>query len=313
MDGIELELMWSHLRNIVNEHAKAMQRTAFSPVVREAGDLAYGLFDGRGRMVAQADTGTPGHINCLASAGAYLADRFNGNLRPGDIIISNDPWKGAGHVFDITVYGPIFRGDRIIGYVGSTNHHTDIGGLGPGTGAHDVHEEGLWIPPLKLYEEGRPNQTLFEMIRANVRIPDVVSGDLAAQVASALSGGDAVNEMCSRYGLDDIEALSDAIIERSDAAVRESIRRCPAGTWKGEVEYDIPNGDVVKLVANVTIDRDKGEIVIDFTGSSPESNKGVNVVLNYTRAYATFAVRSILNPEDSEQCRQPRADTGDGA
>ena len=147
MDGIQLELMWSHLRSTVTEHAKAMQRSAFSPVVREAGDLAYGLFDSRGRMVAQADTGTPGHINCLASARTDLANLFKGNLRPGDIIISNDPWQGAGHVFDITVYAPIFRGDRIIGYVGSTNHHTDIGGLGSGTGAHDVHEEGLWYRP----------------------------------------------------------------------------------------------------------------------------------------------------------------------
>ena len=142
MDGIELEILWSNLISIVSEQAKALQRIAFSPIVREAGDLASGLFDARGRMVAQANTGTPGHINSLASAGLALAAHFDGKLVPGDIIITNDPWMSAGHFFDITVMCPIFRDTRLIGYIGSTIHHTDIGGYG-GAGARDIHEEGL--------------------------------------------------------------------------------------------------------------------------------------------------------------------------
>ena len=152
LDGIELEILWSNLISIVSEQAKALQRIAFSPVVREAGDLASGLFDARGSMVAQANTGTPGHINSLAAAGETLAALFKDKLVAGDVVITNDPWMSAGHFFDITVLCPIFRGERLIGFIGSTIHHTDISGYGIGAGARDVHEEGLWLPPLKLYE-----------------------------------------------------------------------------------------------------------------------------------------------------------------
>ena len=190
MDGITLEILWSNLISIVSEQAKALQRIAFSPIVREAGDLASGLFDARGRMVAQANTGTPGHINSLAAAGQTLANLFHNQLVPGDIIITNDPWMSAGHFFDITVLCPVFWDERLIGFIGSTIHHTDIGGYGIGAGARDIHEEGLWIPPLKFYEAGQPNATLHDIIRSNVRTPDHVFGDLAAQVSSGRAGGE---------------------------------------------------------------------------------------------------------------------------
>jgi N-methylhydantoinase B len=296
MNAIELELMWSRLRSIASERAKAMQRTAFSSGVREAGDLAYGLFDARARMIVQAETGTPGHINPMASCGVYLAEMFKDNLQEGDVLIINDPWRGSGHNFDITVFGPIFREGRIIGYVGSNNHHTDIGGIGTGIGANDVHEEGIWIPALKLFEAGKPNKTLFEMLRANSRTPNLLEGDLMNQVAAGFSGAQALNDMCDRYNLDDVEELADAIVTRSEAAMRESIRRLPAGTWLGESQFDIPNGDIITLRVAATIDNQKGEVLLDFAGSSPQHPKGVNVTLNYTHGYATFAVRSILNP-----------------
>ena len=144
MDGIDLEIVWSNLISIVSEQAKALQRIAFSPIVREAGDLANALFDRRGRMVAQAVTGTPGHINSLAAAGAHFVEAFpTQTIEPGDVLITNDPWLSAGHFFDITVLTPIFDGDRILAYIGSTIHHTDIGGYGIGAGARDIHEEGL--------------------------------------------------------------------------------------------------------------------------------------------------------------------------
>ena len=185
MDGIELEIVWSNLISIVSEQAKALRRIAFSPIVREAGDLANALFDRRGRMVAQAVTGTPGHINSLAAAGKHFVEAFpTQTLNPGDVLITNDPWLSAGHFFDITVMLPAFHKNRLIGFFGSTIHHTDIGGYGVGAGARDVHEEGLWIPMLKLYEAGEPSKVLHEMIRRNVRTPDHVFGDLAAQVSS---------------------------------------------------------------------------------------------------------------------------------
>jgi len=297
LDGIELEILWSNIIGIVSEQAKALQRIAFSPIVREAGDLASALFDARGRMVAQANTGTPGHINSLASAGGHLHKLFEGKLVDGDVVITNDPWLSAGHFFDITLLTPVFNGKKLIGYVGSTIHHTDIGGYGIGAGARDIHEEGLWIPPLKFHEAGVPNATLHDIIRRNVRTPDHVFGDLAAQVSSGSAGGERLVAMCKRYGLEDIEELSDEIIRRSDEATRAAIRKLKPGTYHGESTFDVPGGEMITLKAAVTIDTKAGEVLIDFTGSSGASTAGINVVMNYTHAYSTFAIRSCLNPD----------------
>lgn len=298
MDGVELQILWSNLIGIVSEQARALQRIAFSPIVREAGDLANGLFDEKARMVAQAVTGTPGHINSLAAAARNLLEHCDAKtLRPGDVLITNDPWMSAGHFFDVTVLSPIFRGERIIGYAGSTIHHSDIGGYGIGSGARDIHEEGLWIPVLKLYDEGRPNDTLFSMIRRNVRTPDAVMGDLGAQVSSGMIASERLNALCDRYGLSDISTLSDEIINRSEQATRDAIRKLPGGTYHGASTIDMPGGEEIVLKTAVTVDADRGEIVIDFDGSSGPSAAGINVVPAYTHAYATFAVRSTLNPD----------------
>lgn len=298
MDGVELQILWSNLIGIVSEQARALQRIAFSPIVREAGDLANGLFDEKARMVAQAVTGTPGHINSLAAAARNLLDHCDSaTLRPGDVLITNDPWMSAGHFFDITVLSPIFRGSRIIGYAGSTIHHSDIGGYGIGSGARDIHEEGLWIPVMKLYEAGKPNETLFQIIRRNVRTPDALLGDLGAQVSSGIIATERLNALCDRYGLDDISELSEEIITRSESATREAIRKLPGGTYHGASTFDVPGGQEITLKTAVIIDSEKGEILVDFEGSSGPSNMGINVVPAYTHAYATFAVRSTLNPD----------------
>ncbi|MCB1471624.1 MAG: hydantoinase B/oxoprolinase family protein [Rhodobiaceae bacterium] len=298
MDGVQLQILWSNLIGIVSEQARALQRIAFSPIVREAGDLANGLFDARARMVAQAVTGTPGHINSLAAAARNLLNDIDtSTLKPGDVLITNDPWMSAGHFFDITVLSPIFREDRIIGYAGSTIHHTDIGGYGIGAGARDIHEEGLWIPVLKLYEAGKPNDTLFSIIKRNVRTPDALLGDLGAQVSSGMIAAQRLNALCDRYGLDDIETLADEIIARSEEATRNSIRKLKGGSFTGVSTFDVPGGEEITLKATVEIDADAGEITIDFAGSSPASRLGINVVPAYTHAYATFAVRSTLNPD----------------
>ncbi|GGH27981.1 hydantoinase [Alsobacter metallidurans] len=297
MDGVELEILWSNLIGIVTERSKALQRIAFSPIVREAGDLACALFDLRGRMVAQANTGTPGHINSLAFAGAHLVRLFEGKCEPGDVLITNDPWLSAGHFFDITILTPIYDGERLIAYIGSTIHHTDISGYGIGAGARDVHEEGLWIPPLKLYERGVPNPVLHAIIGRNVRTPDAVFGDLAAQVSSGHAAAEHLIALCRRHGIDDIETLSDEIIQRSEDATREAIRKLKPGVYHGESQFDVPGGQVITLKTAVTIDAQKGAITVDFEGSTMQVPMGINVVLNYTHAYSTFAIRSCLNPE----------------
>jgi len=298
LDGIELEIMWSNLISIVSEQARALQRIAFSPIVREAGDLATALFDVEARMVAQAITGTPGHINSLGAAAKNLIDIIPPeDLNPGDVLITNDPWMSAGHFFDITVLTPIFRNEVLIGYCGSTIHHTDIGGYGVGAGARDIHEEGLWIPVLKLYERGKPNETLHAIIRRNVRTPDAIFGDLAAQVSSGKMGGERLNAMCDRYQLDDINDLSHEIISRAEKATRDDIRKLPAGTYHGETTFDVPGGEIITLKTALTVDSELGEITIDFAGSSGPSPNGINVVSAYTHAYSTFAIRSMLDPD----------------
>ncbi|PPR12192.1 MAG: Acetophenone carboxylase delta subunit [Alphaproteobacteria bacterium MarineAlpha11_Bin1] len=298
MDGIELEILWSNLISAASEQAQALRRIAFSPVVREAGDLACALLDRKGRMIAQAVTGTPGHINTLAAAGKHFVDKFPpDSLVEGDILITNDPWLSAGHFFDISVITPVFRKGKVIAFFGSTIHHTDIGGYGVGAGARDVHEEGLWIPRAKLYEAGKPNELLFDMIRHNVRTPDEVLGDLAAQVSSGRVGVERLQLLCDRHNLDDIEQLAEEIITRSETATRESIRKLESGTYHGESRFDIPGGQEILLKCALIINADEGSVHIDFTGSSGASPHGVNVVLNYTHAYSTFALRSTLDPD----------------
>jgi N-methylhydantoinase B/oxoprolinase/acetone carboxylase alpha subunit len=191
----------------------------------------------------------------------------------------------------------VFNGSEIIAYIGSTIHHTDIGGYGIGAGARDVHEEGLWIPPSKLYEAGVPNALLHDIIRHNVRVPDYVFGDLAAQVSSGRTGGERLLAFCRRHGMADIATLADEIIARSEQATRRTISALPAGTWHGESKFDVPGGDIITLHTAVTIDPEAGDILIDFAGSSPPSPIGINVVRNYTHAYATFAIRSCLSPD----------------
>jgi N-methylhydantoinase B len=297
-DSIELEVLWQSLIATVNEQARALQRAAFSPIVREAGDLANAVFDRRGRMVAQAVTGTPGHINSLARAASAILDQCPpDSLTEGDVLITNDPYKTAGQLLDVTVLYPVFRNGRVIAFFGSTIHHTDVGGYGIGAGARDVFEEGLWIPICKLMNAGERNDDVWRFILSNVRQPDHMTGDLHAQMASGEVGAQRLRTLCATHGLGDIEALADEIIERSEAATRASIRQLAAGTYRASAVLDLADGSVIDIVCAVTIDPDAGEVLVDYAGSSGASPYGINVVRNYTHAYTTFTVRSVLNPD----------------
>jgi len=305
-DPVELEILWQSLISTVNEQARALQRAAFSPIVREAGDLANAVFDRRGRMVAQAVTGTPGHINSLAIGAAnILAEYPVDELTPGDVLITNDPYKTAGQLLDVTVLVPAWRNGKVIALFGSTIHHTDVGGYGIGAGGRDVFEEGLWIPICKLMvgdpdasiQGSERNEDVWRFILANVRQPDHMAGDLHAQIASGEVGGRRLATLCDSHGLDDIEALADEIIERSEAATRASIRSLPAGSYDGSAVLDLADGSRIDIVCRVIVDLDAGDITVDYEGSSEASEWGINVVKNYTHAYTTFTVRSVLNPD----------------
>lgn len=295
IDSITLEVLWNRLIAVVNEQAAALMRTSFTTIVRESGDLSAGVFDTRGNMIAQAVTGTPGHINAMATCMRhFLAVYPVESLKPGDVLITNDPQKTSGHLHDFTVITPVFRADRLVGFFGNTCHVLDIGGRGFGTDALSVFEEGLFVPITKLYAAGVENQELVKILAANVRTPEPVLGDIHAQVAANEVGGRRLIEFMEEFGLETVDPLADEIISRSERAMREAIRQVPDGVYRNEVfsdGYDEP----VKLC--VAIDKRGDTMQVDWAGSSPESGRGINVVLNYTHAYTTYALKCALAPE----------------
>jgi N-methylhydantoinase B len=295
IDPVTLEVVWNRLLSVANEQQDALIRTAFSTIVRESQDLACGVFDTKGRMIAQSITGTPGHINAMASSMRhFLAAYPPAKLAAGDVLITNDPWMTAGQINDITITSPVFKNGRLVALFANTCHAADIGGRILSAEAREVFEEGLRLPIMKLFEAGAPNEVLLKLIRANVRLPDEVVGDLHAQAACNDAGGRALLEMMDEFGLDSIDPIAEEIVRRSEAAVREKIRALPDGEWTSETWSDGFEEPIV-IRCRLTVKGDS--IDIDFAGSSPESAHGINVVLNYTHAYASFAVKAAIYPD----------------
>ncbi|HVQ76114.1 MAG TPA: hydantoinase B/oxoprolinase family protein [Candidatus Binatia bacterium] len=293
-DPVFVEVAWSRLISVVEQEAQALLRTAFTNIVRESGDLSAGAFDLQGRMVAQAITGTPGHINSMALAVAHVLRALPpASLAPGDVLATNDPWLASGHLNDITVVTPVFHRGRLVGYTASTCHAMDIGGRGITVDALDCYEEGILLPPCKLYAAGRPQQVL-ELLAANVRAPEAVLGDLHAQVSGNAVGAHRLVEMLEEFGLDDIEGLAASILDRSEAGMRAAIAEIPDGTYAHELFLDgFEEPMVIRATVMVTGDR----LAVDYAGSSPASRRAVNVVLNYTKAYTTYGVKCVVAPD----------------
>jgi N-methylhydantoinase B len=295
MDQLVLEVLWNRLISVVNEQAAALMRTSFTSIVREAGDLSAGVFDRRGRMIAQAVTGTPGHINPMATCMHHFLAKYPvDRLRPGDVLVTNDPWKTASQLNDITIVTPIFKGERLVALFGNCCHALDIGGRGLSADSREVFEEGLFIPVLKLYDAGVPVEPVFEFLRANVRTPEEVLGDVHSQVVGNEVGGRQLLSFLEEFGLPDIEELSDAIIERTERAMRERIAALPDGDYRygSEIDgFDAP----VRIEVRVMVRGD--ELTVDFAGSSPPVSHGINVTLNYTAGYTTYGVKCAISPD----------------
>jgi N-methylhydantoinase B len=295
IDPVTLEVIWNRFLSVANEQQDALIRTAFSTIVRESQDLACGMFDTKGRMIAQSLSGTPGHINAMATSMKHFLAAFPPDrLAPGDVLITNDPWQTAGQINDITITTPIFRNGKMVALFANTCHSADIGGRILSAEAREVFEEGLRIPIMKLFDRGEPNRTLMQIVRINVRQPDEVIGDFYAQTACNDAGGRALLEMMDEFGLDSIDAIAEEIIHRSEAAVRAEIRKLPDGEWANETWSD---GFEAPIVVRCTVKVSGEEIFIDFTGSSPQSTRGINVVFNYTHAYASFAIKAAICPD----------------
>ena len=293
-DGVMLEVLWSRLISIVNEQAAALMHASFTTVVREAGDLSAGVFDKQGRMLAQAVTGTPGHINTMATCVAHFVKRHPlDTLKPGDSLLTNDPWLGSGHLHDITVVTPVFYRDKGIGWFANTCHAMDIGGRTLGAGARQVFEEGVNVPIMHLFREGVINEDLIAILRANVREPDQVVGDLYAQQAGNDVGAEKLMVMMEEYDLTDVEELAQAILDRSEIATRDAIENVPNGRYEDAVEID---GFDEPLLIKAVIDVGDRDLVVDYEGSSPQVGWGINVVYNYTHAYTTYPLKCAISP-----------------
>jgi len=292
---IHTQIMWSRLIAVVEEQAQTMMRTAFSTPVREAGDLSAGVFDRQGRMLAQAVTGTPGHVNSMANAVKHFLDVYPlATMKPGDHYITNDPWLTSGHLHDITVVTPSFYRGEPVGLFANTIHVVDIGGLGMGPDGRQVFEEGLFIPIMPLAREGRMNEDLLRLVRANVREPLQVEGDIYATAACNDEGSRRLIEMMDEFEIANLDRLGDTIIETSREATLERIRALPKGTYRNSVTMD---GYDKPLVLNAALTISDEGIHVDFDGTSPASSHGINVVYNYCLAYTAFGVKCLVAPE----------------
>jgi len=295
INEIRMQVMWNRLISVVEEQALTLLRTAFSTSVREAGDLSAGVYNARGEMLAQAVTGTPGHVNTMAEAVLhFIAEIPREDMYPGDTYVTNDPWKGTGHLHDITMVSPSFKGEELIGFFACTAHVVDVGGRGFGADGKSVYEEGIQIPIMKFAERGVVNKDLLKILRLNVREPNQVIGDFYSLAACNDVGHKRLIEMLEEVGYDNLDTIGDFILSRTHAATMERIAGLPKGSWSNDVltdGYDVP----IRLAAEVTI-TDTG-VNVDFSGTDAMSRWGINVPLIYTKAYACYALKCVVAPD----------------
>ncbi|MEM6387572.1 MAG: hydantoinase B/oxoprolinase family protein [Pseudomonadota bacterium] len=292
---VAYQVMWNRLISVVEEQAQALVRTAFSTSVREAGDLSAGVYDTHGNMLAQAVTGTPGHVNAMADAVAHFIRRIGReNMFESDVYITNDPWEGTGHLHDITMVTPSFHKGVLVGFFACTAHIVDIGGRGFGADAQSVYEEGLYIPIMKFSHQGVVDETLVRIIRGNVREPDQLIGDIYALTTCNEIGHRRLVDMMEEFDLDHLDDIAEFILENSRRATIEAIASLPQISATGEMTMDGFDAPIT-LKVKVTV---KGErIVTDFAGTSGVDKKGINCPLVYTKAYACYALKVAIAPE----------------
>lgn len=292
---VAYQVMWNRLISVVEEQAQALVRTAFSTSVREAGDLSAGAYDTHGNMLAQAVTGTPGHVNAMADAVAHFIRRIGRqNIFDGDVYITNDPWEGTGHLHDITMVTPSFHDGVLVGFFACTAHIVDIGGRGFGADAASVYEEGLYIPIMKFADKGDVDETLTRIIRGNVREPDQLIGDIYALATSNEIGHRRLIDMMEEFNLSDLDGIAAFILDNSRRATIERIAALPQKSATGEMTMDGFDRPIT-LKVKVSVEGDK--IVSDFTGSSGLDKKGINCPLVYAKAYACYALKVAIAPE----------------
>ena len=307
-DPVTLEILWRRLISIVDEADAAVSRTAFSSLLRDAHDYTCMFTDRRGRELAQGTFATPGQSGAMALGIKGLVARLPADgFRPGDAYITNDPWALAGHLNDVCVMSPIFFADAVVGFTACVFHHADIGGR-VASDNHDVFEDGLFLPLVKLLDGGEPNEALLETIRWNVRTPDEVIGDIRSQIAANHVCAEQVVRMMDEYDLAELDGLADEIIGRTERSMRAAIAELPDGVYRadGVIEQMAGRED---LVIRCAVHVDGDGITVDLDGSSPQVDWGGNVVFNFTYAYVFMALKSMFDPDipNNEGCAAPIA------
>jgi N-methylhydantoinase B len=305
-DPVTLEILWRRLISIVDEADGSVARTAFSSLLRDAHDYTCMFTDRKGRELAQGTFATPGQSGAMALGIKNLVNQLPADsYKSGDVFITNDPWALAGHLNDICVISPIFYEDRLTAFTACVFHHSDIGGR-VSSDNHDVFEDGLFIPLVKLYEGGVLNESVMEMIRWNVRTPDEVIGDIRSQIAANYVCADKICQMLDECGLDGLDDLADEIIGRTEASMRSAIWKVPDGVYRAEGTVEQMEGKedvILKIAVNVN----GSDILVDLDGSSPQVDWGGNVVFNFTYAYVFMAMKSMFDPDipNNDGCTVP--------
>ncbi len=305
-DPVTLEILWRRLISIVDESDSAVARTAFSSLLRDAHDYTCMFTDQKGRELAQGTFATPGQSGAMALGIKNLVTKLPPEIyRPGDIFITNDPWALAGHLNDVCVISPIFYKDKLVAFTACVFHHSDIGGR-VSSDNHDVFEEGLFIPLVKLYDGGILNQSLLDMIRWNVRTPDEVIGDIRSQIAANYVCSEKICQMLKEYEMDDLDDLAEQIITRTERSIREEIEKIPDGIYRAEGRIEQMKGQE-EVVIKAAVEVKGSDIIVDLSGSSPQVNWGGNVVYNFTYAYVFMAIKSMFGPDipNNEGCARP--------
>jgi N-methylhydantoinase B len=296
-DPIEFELFKNSLFSIADEMALTIFRTTYSGVLKDNMDYSTAMFDGSGKLAAQGLT-LPGHLGSMPTAMAAIQEAFAGKIEPGDVFILNDPFQGGMHLPDIFVFKPIFCGRGLLAWAGTVCHHTDVGGRVPGSNASDsteIYQEGLRIPPLKLFDRGARNDTLWALIECNVRVPVKVFGDLRAQLAACHISERSLIELAEHYGVEKVGHYMTELIDYSERMTRAAIRELPDGVYSFLDHIDDDGIDVGKPIPlAVTVTKSGDQILVDWTGSSPQVKGAINNTLSFTKSASYCAIRSIL-------------------
>ena len=292
--AIRTQVMWNRLIAVVEEQAQSLLRTAFGTITREAGDLSAGVYDTEGNMIAQAMTGTPGHVNTMATAVAHFFKLYpQSTMKPGDVFITNDPWLGTGHLFDYVMMTPVFLGKKLVAFFASTCHVIDVGGVGMSAKANSSFEEGTLIPHMRIRKEGTLNEELLSIILANSRSPVEVRGDILSLISANDTGARRLIDMMAEFKLTSLDALAKHILKQSEKGAREAIKALPEGEWSYEMPLD---GYERQLVLKSKMTIKGGKITVDFSGSSAASLFGINSPRTYTHAYAVFGLKAVIAP-----------------